>query len=63
MSGESNGRIWKRAGSFSIGMVTANFLIAILVDQFGVPVHPNVAGTGALFIAAIVNILVSKHLS
>lgn len=53
----------KRVGSVSIGMALANFIVAFLVFQLGMDIHPNVATTGALLFAAIVNIIVSKYLS
>jgi hypothetical protein len=57
------GRNNPRLASVSIGMFAGNFLAAILIDQFGVPAHPNVVVTGTLLLAALVNKLVSKYLN
>jgi hypothetical protein len=53
----------ERKTATSIGMLTANLIVAVLVFQFGVPLHPNVVATGTLFVAALTNMLVSKYLS
>ena len=59
----SGGNHTKRLGTASIGMLLANFIVALLVFQFGMAIHPNVAATGALLFAFIVNFLVSKYFS
>lgn len=51
----------QRLTSIGIGMLVANFLVAVVVDQFQVPLHPNVVTTGALLVAAAVNISMSKY--
>ena len=50
----------QRGISTGIGLVAANFIVAILVDQFGVPLHANVVATGSLLLAAVINKLVGK---
>lgn len=51
----------KRVASLSIGLLLANFLVALIVDQFGYPLHPNVIASGALLMATVTNKLVSKY--
>ena len=51
----------QRITSASIGLLTANFVMFLLVDQFGFGIHPNVAASGALLLAAVINKLVSKY--
>jgi hypothetical protein len=53
----------KRTHAISAGVLVANFFVALIVFQFGVPLHPNVVATGAPLLAAGVNFLVSKYLS
>jgi hypothetical protein len=50
-----------RLASVSIGLLVANFVLSILVDQLGFQIHPNTAATGALLLAAIINYVVSKY--
>jgi hypothetical protein len=50
-----------RLASVSIGLLTANFVLSILVDQLGYNIHPNTAATGALLLAALINYVVSKY--
>lgn len=50
----------QRLTSIGIGMLVANFLVAVIVDQLKIPLHINVVTTGALLVAAAVNILMSK---
>jgi len=52
----------QRLASFSIGMLVANFVVALIVDQFGVPLHQNVVASGTLALATGVNLLVSKYM-
>ena len=51
----------QRLASVSIGLLIANFIISILVDQLGVGIHPNTAVTGALLLAAVINMVVGKY--
>lgn len=51
----------KRLGAAGIGAVVANFIFALVVDQFGVGIHPNVVVTGTSTIVLFTNILVSKY--
>lgn len=53
----------KRVASAGIGAALANFTTALLVDQFQLPIHPNVVATGTVVIVVAVNILVSKYTS
>ncbi len=50
----------RRAMSATAGAVVANFIVAVLVDQFGVPLHPNVVATGSVLLATIMNYLLAK---
>jgi hypothetical protein len=56
----ANGR-GGRLASVSVGLLTANFVLSILVDQMGYNIHPNTAATGALLLAATINYVVSKY--
>ncbi len=51
----------QRLASVGVGMLAANFVVAVVVDQFQIPLHHNVVTTGALLIAAGINILMSKY--
>jgi hypothetical protein len=51
----------KRFASAGIGALLANFVVALLVDQLRVPLHPNVVATGTIALATSINILVSKY--
>ena len=53
----------ERLTSISIGLLLSNFIVAILIDQFQVPLHPNVIVTGSLLIAAVINKLVGRWMS
>jgi len=51
----------QRLTSASIGLLVANFITYLLVDQFNFQIHPNVAASGALLLAVVVNKVVSKY--
>ena len=53
----------KRLGAASAGLVVANFIFALLVNQFGVDIHPNVVASGTGIIMLIVNGITSKYFS
>jgi hypothetical protein len=51
----------KRLGAAGVGAVVANLIFALLVDQFGIAIHPNVVVTSTSAIVLFTNILVSKY--
>ena len=51
----------KRAGTYTVGFVVANFVVSLLTDQFQIPIHDNVIASGSLAIMVITNLLVSKY--
>ncbi len=53
----------KRLMGAGIGMAVANFVVAIVVDQFGVPLHLNVVASGSVLLAAVVNFILGKYLN
>lgn len=53
----------KRLTAAGVGAVVANFVFALLIDQFGVGIHPNVVVTGTSAIVLFTNIIVSKYFS
>lgn len=53
----------KRVVAGGLGALIANFIVAIVVYQFGVPLDPNVIATGTALLAALTNILLSKYLT
>lgn len=53
----------KRLTAASTGAVVANLIFAVLVDQFGVGIHPNVVVTSTSAIVLFTNIIVSKYFS
>jgi uncharacterized membrane protein YfcA len=55
-----NGNGHRLAGA-GAGFVIANLVLSILVDQWGLALHPNVVANGTLCLAMLINYLVSKH--
>jgi hypothetical protein len=53
----------KRATSATMGALVANFVVAVVVYQFGVALDPNVIATGTALLAALTNIALSKYLT
>jgi len=51
----------ERLASVSVGMLVANLVASLLIDQFTVQIHPNVVVSGSLLLAAIINVLVGKY--
>ena len=51
----------KRLMGAGIGMAVANFVVAIVVDQFKVPLHLNVVASGSVLLAAGVNFILGKY--
>lgn len=50
-----------RLASAGAGMLVANFMVALLIDQLQLQLHPNLIVTGTLLLAFMVNKLVSKY--
>jgi hypothetical protein len=57
-----NVRHGHRIASLSIGMLAANFVVSLCTETFNIPLGPNTIATGTLFLAAVINLLVSKYL-
>jgi len=51
----------QRLASASVGLLITNLIVAIVVDQLGVPLHPNVVASGSLLLAAITNKLMARY--
>ena len=51
----------KRLGAAGVGAVVANLVFALLVDQFGIGIHPNVVVTSTSAIVLFTNIFISKY--
>lgn len=51
----------KRLGAAGVGAVVANLVFALLTDQFGIEIHPNVVVTSTSAIVLFTNIFISKY--
>lgn len=51
----------QRFASVGTGLLVSNFTLSILVDQLGLSIHPQTAATGALLLAAVINLVVGKY--
>lgn len=51
----------QRLASVGIGLLVANFVLSLFTKELGISIHPNTAATGALLLAAVINMMIGKY--